>query len=370
MPTGYLFDPNGVVEDFRLGRAVVTGVVDDKWGNLWFGTWGLGAWRANVHVERAERLAFGLAQYRVDALAFDDRGLWVGGKYAPPQEVDDDPRGITYWKNPMPGFSGNSEWEYYEARFNLNMSSDEVNRFAVDKDKLYCATEFGISIYDLKNNRWRRIVTSDGLADGRVNDVLVYRGFLWAATDRGVNRITLKTIGSDTLEIASILPDQLGQIPVYDLERTENLIWLATDSGPFIFDAAKTSGGFLAENEGPRDERTFAISHADSVIWLGTEVGVEAFNMKSKTWLGAPARQLFPHSAINCLLAQPEAVWVGTNSGVFKYHRQRQEWRQYTVADGLLDNRVNAIAVKGDFIWFGTASGLTVFRWKDAHRID
>ncbi len=371
VPAGYLFDPTGVFQDFRLRRAEVTSFVRDNWDSFWLGTWGLGAWRANAHVQRAELLTFGLAQRRVDALAFDDRGLWIGGRNdLLENSFEAETRGITYWRNTSAGSMGTGDWRYHEARFNLDMSSDEVNRFTIADDKVYCATEVGINIYDSKKDRWRRIVSTDGLLSERVNDVLVYNGSLWAATDLGLNRIALNTIGKDSLDIAAIVPDELLHIPIYDLERTENLLWLGTARGPFIYDMSKASGGFLADNLGPRDEPTRQISHADSLIWFGTVYGVEVFDMENKVWLPGPARQRLPNASINSLLAQPEAVWVGTDAGVFKYNRKNKEWRQFTTADGLIDNRVNAIATKDDWIWFGTPSGLTAFRWNDPHRID
>ncbi|MGH7595359.1 MAG: ligand-binding sensor domain-containing protein [bacterium] len=371
VPAGYVFDPTGVFQDFRLRRAEVTSFVRDNWDSFWLGTWGLGAWRANAYVQRAELLTFGLAQRRVDALAFDDRGLWIGGRNDLLENSSEaETRGITYWRNPSTSSAGSGDWRYYEARFNMDMSSDEVNRFAMADGKVYCATEAGINIYDPKKDRWKRIVSTDGLLSERVNDVLADNGFLWAATDLGLNRIALNTIGKDSLEVTAILPDQLLHIAIYDLERTENLLWLGTARGPFVYDTAKATGGFLSDNMGPRDEQTLRISHADSLIWFGTIYGVEVFDMKNKAWLPGPARQRFPNTGINSLLAQPEAIWVGTDTGVFKYNRQRREWRQFTTDDGLIDNRVNAIAVQDDWIWFGTPNGLTAFRWDDPHRID
>ena len=367
-PAGYLFDPAGVFQDFRLRRAEVTGFVRDNWDSFWMATWGLGAWRANAFVERAEVLTFGLAQRRVDALAFDERGLWIGGRHDSLNTLETDTRGITYWRNPSTSSSG--EWKYHEARYNMDMSSDEVNRFEIAGGKIYCATDGGINIYDLKKDRWRHIVSTNRLLSARVNDILVYNGYLWAATALGLNRIALNTIGKDTLKIDNILPDQLLHVAVYDLERTENLLWIGTQHGPFIYDTAKSSGGFLADNLGPRDEPIFTISHCDSLIWFGTTYGVEAFDMKNKNWLNAPVRQRLPNVKVNYLLAQPEAVWVGTDAGVYKYNRARKDWRQFTAEDGLIDNRVNAIAVQDDWIWFGTPSGLTAFRWNDPHRID
>jgi ligand-binding sensor domain-containing protein len=370
VPAGYIFDPNGVFQDFRLRRADVTGFVRDQWDSYWMGTWGLGVWRANVHIERADILAFGLAQRRVDALALDERGLWIGGRNDNLNDSDAEIRGITYWRNPSTISFGASEWKYHEARYNLDMSSDEVNRFEIAEGKLFCATEDGVNIYDPKKDRWRRIVSTDGLLSARVNDVAVFNGYLWAATDLGLNRVTLSTIGKDTLEVKTILPEQLLYTAVYDVERTENLLWIGTQRGPFIYDVAKSSGGFLADNLGPRDEPTLALSHSDSLIWFGTTLGVEVFDRKNKIWLTAPARQRFPNASIKYVLAQPEAVWVGTDAGVYKYNRQRQDWRQFTTEDGLIDNRVNAITVQDDWIWFGTPAGLTAFRWNDPHRID
>jgi ligand-binding sensor domain-containing protein len=371
VPAGYLFDPTGSIQDFRLRRAEVTSFVRDNWDSFWLGTWGLGAWRANAHVQRAEILTFGLAQRRVDALAFDERGLWIGGRNdLLENSFEAETRGITYWRNPSSRSAAANDWRYHEARFNMDMSSDEVNRFTMADGKVYCATEAGINIYDPQKDRWRRIVSTDGLLAERVNDVLVNNGFLWAATELGLNRINLSTIGKDSLDILPISPDELLHVKIYDLERTENLLWLGTTRGPFVYDVAKGSGGFLSDNMGPRDEPIRQISHADSLIWFGTIYGVEAFDMKNKAWLPGPARQRFPNASINSLLAQPEAVWVGTDAGVFKYNRKNKEWRQFTTADGLIDNRVNAIAVKDDWIWFGTPNGLTAFRWNDPYRID
>ncbi len=380
MPAGYLFEPGrspfsnfnlrtyGTVQDNRLRRAPVTGAINDNWGNMWLGTWGLGALRADLNVDRAEVLQFGLANSRVDALLLEAQGLWIGG-LAPPvsNPVEESIQGITYWSDPRPGASSNFDWKYFDARLNLDMSSDAVHNFFSFDKKIYCATEFGIGIYDQKKDRWRRIVPRDGLVDERVNDVLAYEGYLYAATDRGLNRIAIGTVGKDSLGIKEIAPDLLRHVRIWDLEQQQNLLWIGTERGPFIYDMAKNTGGYLNDREGPRDQPTISISFSDSVIWLATEYGLEAFNAAQKIWLGSPARRQFGDGQINVIKAAPGVLWVGTNNGVFKYHRSRQEWKQYTTDDGLLDNRVNAIAMDEELVWFGTNQGLTAFRWRAYH---
>lgn len=383
MPAGYLFDPGralfnnsnfrayGTVQDNRLRRAPVTSALDDNWGNMWLGTWGLGALRADMNIGRAEVLQFGLANTRVDALLLEDRGLWIGGLYAPPANPGEEARqGITHWSNPRPGISASMDWRYFEARLNMDISSDAVHNFASFDKKIYCATEYGISIYDQKKDRWRRITPHDGLLDQRVNDMLIYEGYLYAATDLGLNRIALHTIGQDSLGVERIAAEELLHVRLWDLERQHNLLWIGTERGPFIYDMARNTGGYLNDTEGPRDEPTVSISFSDSILWLATERSLEAFNVLHATWLGAPARRTFGEGQINVVKAGPGAVWVGTNNGVFKYHRAHQEWKHYTRADGLLDDHVNAIAMDEELVWFGSNEGVTVFRWRDYHEFE
>ncbi len=371
VPAGYVFDPNGVFQDFRLRRAEVTDFVRDNFESFWMGTWGLGAWRANVHLERAEQLSFGLAQRRVDALAFDEDGLWIGGHNEARADNDNEIRGITHWRNPSTGAIGANEWEYFEARYNMDISSDEINRFEIAGDKVYCATEEGVTIYDQKKDRWRRLASKSRILSGRVNDVAVYDGFIWAATDFGLYRvITRSSKGKDTVGVAEVLPKQLLNVAIYDLERIENLLWMGTRFGGFVYDMAKDTGGFVSNVNGPHGEPTATVSASDSLIWFGSTYGLEAYDMINKVWLTPPARQQFVNTTINYVLARPEAVWVGTDAGVYKYNRARKDWRQFTTEDGLIDNRVNAIAVQDDWIWFGTPNGLTAFRWNDPVRID
>lgn len=371
MPAGYLFDPRGLVQDRHLRQARVTGVSQDRWGNMWLGTWGLGALRVDLNVDQAQLISTGLASQRVDALLFDDNGLWIGGvRSTLRQPADESLEGITYWRNPQAGHSDNRDWRYYDARYNFSMSSDEVNSFAFDRDKLYCATENGINIYDTQKDRWQRLLSLDGLASPRVNDLVIYKNYLYAATDLGLNRIALGTIGRDSLGIGEVLPDMLRHVRVHDLDRQDNLLWAATDQGPFVYDMAKDNGGFTDIADGSGRLVTYAVSYYDSLVWFGTAWGVEALDVVHQQWLSAPARNSLGGAEIYALVAGPEVVWAGTNNGAFKFHPGRREWKQYTTEDGLIDDHVNAIALDRELVWFGTDLGLTVFRWQAFHRFE
>lgn len=359
MSRGYLFDPRGELQDFHLRNAEVTAAVKDGWGHMWLGTWGLGAIKADLQVERAEALEFGLANRRVDAIAITENGLWIGGR------VDEiGTGGITRWDQRR------NAWEYFEAKYNSEMVSDEINNFVVAGEKIYCATRYGVGIYDTRKDRWRRLTVFDGLEKENVNDIAIDSDYLWVASDGGINRVRLKSIGTDSVEVIEIATDDLHLVAVYDLEKVGNLLWAATEDGAYVFDAAKSTGGYVADVEGPRQEVVTAVTHFQNEIWFGTLRAVEAYDMEKKVWLAAPARQIYIAHPVNCLAADSAVVWAGTDQGVMRYNRRTQEWRQYTIADGLMDNQVHAIALDGDIVWFGTNRGLTAFRWRSAGRID
>lgn len=359
MSRGYLFDPRGDVQDFHLRNAEVTVAVNDGWGKMWLGTWGLGALKADLQVERAEALEFGLANSRVDAIALTKDGLWMGG-----QANENGATGITRWDQRR------SHWEYFDTKYNREIANDEINNFAVAGEKIYCATRYGVAIYDSRKDRWHRVTVFDGLEKENVNDVAVDANYLWVASDGGLNRVSLKTIDKDTLDVIEISPNDLHLVPVYDLEKVENLLWAATDEGAYVFDATKNTGGYVTDLDGPHEETVTAVSRYENEIWFGTLRAIEAYDMNKKVWLGSPVRQIFIPYAVNCLVADSAVVWAGTNQGVMRYNRRTQEWRRYTIEDGLMDNQVNAIAMDGDVVWFGTNSGLTAFRWRSPGRVD
>ncbi|MFQ5629035.1 MAG: hypothetical protein ACE5I1_09765, partial [bacterium] len=120
MNQGYFFQQEGSVHDFRLRQAEVTGVLNDKWGKVWMGTWRFGAIQGDVRTEILDILPYGLYSPRVDAIALDKNGIWIGGRN---REVGES--GLTYWDQVR------QRWTYHESQFNADLISDEINRLVV-----------------------------------------------------------------------------------------------------------------------------------------------------------------------------------------------------------------------------------------------
>ncbi|MFQ5772324.1 MAG: two-component regulator propeller domain-containing protein, partial [bacterium] len=360
MTNGYLFDPEGIVEDFHFRSAKVEVAYEDNWGNYWIGTDGLGAGKGDRRSLLLEMLDFGLINASVHAMTFHEGVLWIGGI-----KNFGANRGITAWD------LSRATWHYYDQRDISALRSDKIYAITPDGDNLWFSTGYGLTRYAPKNNSWKTFDNFDGLSDNQIYDTVVDDSSIWVGTANGIDRILKKNLTKkDSLKIERISPGNLTIVEVYDLELMENLLWAGTDGGIYIYDTTKREGGFSAEIEGPLDRVVTTISRYGNEIWFGSSAGIDVYDIKKKQWLGVPEGRFFPNTPINRILATKDAVWAATNQGVLKYNRKSKSWRKFTTEDGLINNRVNTILLDGDYIWFGTDRGLTQFYWNDPNRVD
>ncbi|MFQ5865396.1 MAG: two-component regulator propeller domain-containing protein, partial [bacterium] len=349
MSDGFLFNPQGIVEDSHFRQAKVVAAVEDNWGNLWIGTWGLGAGRGDVQTQRLEMLSFGLCNPTVNAMSFYDDVLWIAGAKSYGSN-----HGITAWD--LRG----DVWRHFDQRDIIDLHSDRIYSITLDGDNLWFSTTHGLSRYATKKGRWKTLDSFSGLSDNQVFDAVVDDSSIWVATANGIDRILKKSLSKkDSLVVEHINPGHLRTIEVYDLELMENLLWAATNRGIYVYDTHKKEGGFSDEIGGPTNEVVTSISRYENEIWFGTLSGIEIYDIGKREWLGVPKARTSLKAPINKILASKEAVWAATNRGVMKFNRKNKTWRTFSTVDGLIDNRVNALLLDGDYIWIGTNRGLT-----------
>jgi len=312
-------------------------------------------------VPSLEMMPHGLFIPNVSALVLDeDRELmWIGG-------IGDfrEESGITSWN------MNRDVWTYFQSKYITNLQNDQVTSIALDDDYVWFGTQYGVSRYDPTHDEWKNFNRFSNLADNLIFDVAVDEKYVWVATANGLSCIVKSTIENDSLEVAQIAVDDLHWTEILDIELMENLVWLGTENGVFVYDVNKNVGGYHAEEAGPMDEIVYSISRYKNEVWFGLADGVEIFDVEKREWLGLPQKRFYSGETITCIKADEHVVWAGTNEGVLKYDRERQSWTKYTVEDGLIHDTINAIAVDGDYVWFGTPQGITRFYWNDPIRID
>ncbi|KAA3619772.1 MAG: hypothetical protein DWQ05_03325 [Calditrichaeota bacterium] len=365
MDPGYFFLLNGTIQDDRLHKAPITVRLHDKWFKSWIGSWGMGALLGNTREQQLSFLNYGLFSRDVRAIALDKNGLWVGGENRNTSSIQDvNLAGLTYWNQVT------EKWLYYESDFIPNLITDEVNRMTVAGSNLFCATRFGLSIFNKRQNEWTKLTTFDGLNHENIFDVAVHNGVAYVASEGGLNAFEIRALRTDTLEVYLIGGDDLKLSRVLDIEINENLLWAATDYGIYVYNIEEDTGGFVDDVNGPVGERITAVTAFKSEVWFGTSRGIFPYDIEKKEWLGLPEKNFSIDALIYEMAADKHSIWAATDQGVYKLNRRLRNWVHYTKQDGLSGNTVRAVLLDGDYVWFGTPEGLTLFYWNDPNRVD
>lgn len=383
---GYTFHPEGYIEDRFFRRYYIRDFLEDGWGNLWFGTWGLNVGRADLTTSRLKMLRMGLLEEDVTAILMDGEEIWFGGTGG-----GEGSEGITRF-NPRSG-----EWTYFEAGLVTGLPSDEVTCMAADSDYVWVGTQYGLSRYDKAKGEWSDLTTFKELSDDIVTALVIEGDTLWVGTVSGLNLLNRKGEFIEAVEV-----EGLKAAMVFDLASDGRYIWVSTETGVYRYDRANGKWeGFMAppgylepvvigvETDGPRV--WFAVTGQT----LGQEISVQLRwgRVKLDSALPTPVKTLtvpsfisvydastgewqryFPPAGLSSgpllsLTVHEEGVWVGTPTGVLRFDQRKGTWRHFGREDGLIDDQVQAILGDGDYIWFGTPKGVTRFHWRDPFQI-
>jgi ligand-binding sensor domain-containing protein len=357
----------------------VKSILGDRSGNLWFGTNYGGVSRYDGATWRTFTTADGLAHNTVNSIAEDRSGtLWFATEGGASR------------------FDGTT-WRTFTTADGL--VQNRVISIAEDRSgNLWFGTYEGASRFD--GATWRTFTTADGLADNTVTFILEDRsGALWFGTFYGgVSRFdgaswrtftTADGLASD--DVSSILEDRSGNL------------WFGTyDGGVSRFDGA--SWRTFTTADGLADNMVFSILEDSSGnLLLGTRGGVSRFDGSTwRTFMTADGLAddyvrsafedrsgylwfLFPfrtgyrgvsrfdgatwrtfttadglaHNTVNSILEDRSGnLWFGTGGGVSRY--DGTTWRTFTTADGLADNGVGPILEdRSGNLWFGTGGGVS-----------
>ena len=181
-------------KDTALAGCINT-IRQDGNGDLWIGHWSKGLVKINAakHTQQfyTSFLNPGTTTVkRVQCILPDPGKIWVGTFQNGLQVFDKQSEKFTE------AFTANER--------NLNsISSNSVTEIIrYNKDTLILATEMGINIFDIKNNRFRVITVKEGLPNNLVLGMMLERGFnLWVVCDGGgFCKINLHNLSITTYE--------------------------------------------------------------------------------------------------------------------------------------------------------------------------
>ena len=276
-------------------------MLQDRDGNLWFGTWGGGASRYDGENWRNFSTQDGLAHSNVNAIFQDREGnLWFATG--------------SYWGRFRPGVRGLSRYDGKTFR-TVTTKDGPGNNFVLsilqdrDGDLWFGTWDGGVSRYD--GQKWRTFTVEDGLADNVVSSVLQDReGNLWFGTQGG------------------------------GVSRYSGQVWTT-----------------FTEADGLRNSSTaFLFQDRDENLWVGADAGYTRFD--GRRWTAFSAKDGFPDTRPRSIYQDREGnLWFATNGGVSRYDPGQAAFTAFTTADGLAHKDVRSVYQDAEGYYWYTHGG-------------
>jgi PAS domain S-box-containing protein len=370
----------------HLSDALQTGVMtmlEDREGNLWFGTFGDGL----IKFDRQERK---FIRYRNDpanpdslgqndvATLFQDRegNIWAGLHMMAPNRFSTRPPLFEKFKhesgnpNSLSGTMVNGIYEDREGILWIS-SINALNRVdrktghytfyqtagpgvsprptAIVEDRsgfLWIGSDnHGLARFDPKTGLSRRFRHSPtgqfSLSSDYVTHLLIdHAGTLWATTWDGLDRFDPATSHFTAYKLDK---QTAAQIDIEVKEDRQGTLWIGTHSaGLERFDPA--TGRFTAVyKRDANDPTSLSNNRVNSVLfdrsgtmWVGTQDGLGKFDARTGTFKTYYEQNGLSGNAVSCVLEDDSGhLWMSTNNGLSVFDTSKQTFKGYSAADGL-----------------------------------
>jgi ligand-binding sensor domain-containing protein/serine phosphatase RsbU (regulator of sigma subunit) len=168
---------------------------------------------------------------------------------------------------------GNRTLSYHGDKILLDLKVNAIDRVG---ERVYCATEGGVSVFDAEGQHLINYTASDGLASNVCNDITHDgEGNIWVATDQGLSRIS----GFESPVISTYNAEVgLTSNSVYFLAFYENeYLWMGTEKGLFRYRISSGSSDYYGIYDGfyPLETYLGAVSPGmGKDLWMGTVSGL------------------------------------------------------------------------------------------------
>ncbi|RPH31383.1 MAG: hypothetical protein EHM93_13940 [Bacteroidales bacterium] len=335
-----------------LKHDVILCILQDKNGNVWFGTDGGGASKYDgkyfTHYTEKE----GLANNRVYSMLQDNAGnLWFGTLAGGVTQFDG-----KYFTN----FSEKEGLSNSCIRFIFQDSSGNI-WFGTNSDGVYMYD--GETMSEGKAG-FTHYTKNEGLSSNRVNSILQDKsGNIWFCTDGGVSKYNEKDLSSGRATFTHFTENEgLSSNNVSCVvEDSLGYLWFGT-SGTGI---SKYDGKYFtnySKEEGLSSNQVNTILQDDSgILWFGTNGGgVSKFNGNTFTHF-TENEGLSNNNVLSILQDHSGNLWFGSfGGGVSKYYGKSMPTGQagfthFTEKEGLNSNRIlSIIHSKSGNLWIGT----------------
>ena len=346
-----------------LSNNNVRSILEDKVGNLWFGTYGGGV--SKYDGNRVEAIEAALQKGEIIPERTQQDLKKINGKLV---------KSFTHFTE-KEGLSNNIVW---------SILGDKSGN-------LWFGTDGGVSKYDGKS--FTHFTEKEGLSNNNVWSMLEDKsGNLWFGTSGGVSKYDGKSFthftekeGLSNNTVYSMLEDKNGNlwfgtssgVSKYDGKSFTHLTEKEGLSNNFVFSMLEdksgnlwfgTYGGGVSKYDGNRVEAIEAALQRGEIIPERTQQGLKKENGKFvKSFTHFTEKEGLSNNIVRSILEDKSGnLWFGTYGGVSKY--DGKSFTHFTEKEGLSNNTVwSMLEDKSGNLWFGTSGGVSKY---DGNRVE
>ncbi len=345
----YLGD--GQLGDNNFRRFRFTDWADDGFNSLWLGSWGLGAFVADLRTGNLERLAYGLLTSRVSALLADSNEVWFACL-----RRGADGGGLVRWN------LKENKWSYFESGLVSNLPANPFYSLAANKNFVFLGTDDGIIRFDRKTGYFRSSGRRGGLRGEAVLCLLATETGLFAGTRFGVYAIDPKTDS-----VWNLTSPAISGAVINDLKMGGGYLWAATNRGLYRLAAGSKNWTRFSDPTQIALSTIRTLAVFDEFIWAGGLRGLLQINTVNDSTEGYRIAAGEADLNVYALGVNGKYVWAALRSGIYQFDPTNKEWEFLSELDGLASNTVTKIAPLGDYVWFATDAGACRFFWNASH---
>ncbi len=354
-----------------ISADMITVMLKDKFGNIWFGSGGNGISKLNRNasgftlIRHVPGMNNSLSGSSIRGIYEDEDGLlWVGGY-----------NGL----NRLQRQTG--EFAHYSQDI---LGTDLIYSILGDPDNpniLWLGTEGdGLLKFDKKTEK---VLQNYSLyhksPQYRISGDFVFGlciskdGYLWLATNHGLNRINRKTGRVTIYKHEPSLPDaEVKDITQVVIEDTEGMLWIGTiDQGISRFDPeTEKFTDYVYYPDDPlhslNNQRIKCLYYdKDGKLWIGTNGGgLNYLETETGEFGHYTTEDGLPSNVVYGILEDIEGtLWISTNNGLSRFNPATGTFRNFDVADGLQDNEFNTASYfqnENGELFFGGIAGLNI----------
>jgi ligand-binding sensor domain-containing protein/serine phosphatase RsbU (regulator of sigma subunit) len=325
-------------ENEGLSSNYIRSILEDSHGNLWFGTYvgGVSMYNGESFTHFTEKE--GLSSNNVWSILEDSHGnFWIGT----------DGGGVSM-------YNGKTITHFTKKE---GLSDNQVYSILEDSHgNLWFGTfDGGVSMYD--GESFSHFTENEGLSNNWVRSIFEdSQGNLWFGTGGGgVSMYNGETFTHFTTK------EGLCNNYVYSiLEDSQGNFWFGTNGGVSIYNGETFT--HFTENEGLSSNNLRSIledNHGN--LWFGTEGGGVGM-YKGETFMHFTKKEGLSDNLVNSILEDSHGnLWFGTREGGVSMY-DGESFTHYTAKEGLISNNVRSIMEESNGnLWFGTGGGVSMY---------